>query len=77
MLPITGCAVVVLINPSGPVHTVFTVTETFTAELNTTVQVRVTVDPTAIVLLLMVTVGVGTILYIEEYMTTCSVHVNH
>ena len=48
MLPITGCAVLVVINPAGPVHTVVTVTgrSTSTAELNTTVQImiRVTVD---------------------------------
>ena len=31
---------------SGPVHTVFTVTGTSTAGLNSTVQVRVTSDPT-------------------------------
>ena len=60
MLPITGCAVTVVINPAGPVHTVFTVTGTSTAGSNSTVQVRVTLDPTAMVLLLMVTVGVGT-----------------
>ena len=35
----------VVINPSGPVHTVFTVTGTFTEGLNSTVQVRVTLDP--------------------------------
>ena len=42
MLPITGCAVVVFINPAGPVHTVVTVTGTSTAGLNITMQVRVT-----------------------------------
>ena len=31
--------------PSGPVHSVFTVTGTSTAELNSTVQVRVTLEP--------------------------------
>ena len=56
----TGCAVVVFLNPAGPVHTVFTVTGTSTAGLNTTVQVRVTADPMTMVLLLMVTFGVGT-----------------
>ena len=46
MLPITDCAVAVVINPAGPVHTVVTVTETSTAGLNITVQVRVTADST-------------------------------
>ena len=46
VLPITGCAVLVVINPFGPVHTVLTVTRTSTAGLNSTVQVRVTSDPT-------------------------------
>ena len=46
---------VVVINPAGPVHTVFTVTGTSTAGLNITVQVRVTADPTAMVLLVIVT----------------------
>ena len=32
----------------GPANIVFTVTETSTDELNTTVQVRVTVDPTGL-----------------------------
>ena len=42
-----GCAVLLLIDisPFGPVHTVFTTTETSTAGLNTTMQVRVTLDP--------------------------------
>ena len=35
----------VVINPAGPVHTVFTVTGISTAGLNSTVQVRVTADP--------------------------------
>ena len=50
--------------PRGPVHTVFTVTETSTVELNSTVQVRVTVDPivtgfvgTVVILIL----GTGTV----------------
>ena len=34
------------VTPAGPVHSVFTVTRTFTTGLNSTVQVRVTVDPT-------------------------------
>ena len=44
MLPVTGRAVLLTRNPAGPVHTVFTVTGTSTAGLNSTVQVRVT-DP--------------------------------
>ena len=36
----------VVINPAGPVHIVFTVTGTSTDGLNSTVQVRVTSDPT-------------------------------
>ena len=73
MLPITGCAVVVVINPAGPVHTVVTVTGTSTVGLNSTLQVRVTADPTAMVPLVMVTVGVGTR---GEEEIICSVHVN-
>ena len=47
VLPITGCAVlVVILNPAGPVHTVVTVTGMSTAGFNSTVQVRVTADPT-------------------------------
>ena len=46
MLPITGCAVVVFINPAGPVHTVVTVTGTSTAGSKSTVQVRVTSEGT-------------------------------
>ena len=60
VLPITGCAVVVVINPTGPVHTVFTVTGTPTAGLNSRVHVRVTADPTAMVLMVIVTAGGGT-----------------
>ena len=45
MLPITGCAVLVVMNPAGVVNAVFTVTVTSTAGLNSTVQVRVTADP--------------------------------
>ena len=46
VFPIASCAVLVVLNPSGPVHTVFTVTGTSTAGLNSTVQFRVTLDPT-------------------------------
>ena len=35
----------VIVTLSGPLHTVNTVTGTSTAELNSTVQVRVTTDP--------------------------------
>lgn len=45
MLPITGCAVLVVVKSAGPLHTVFTVTGISTAGLNSTVQVRVTADP--------------------------------
>ena len=45
MLPITGCAVLVCMNPSTAVNSVLTVTETSTAGLNSTAQVRVTLDP--------------------------------
>ena len=63
MLPITGCAMLVVINPAGPVHTVFTVTGTSTDGLNSTVQVRMTELPTVMMpdgLLVILTVGVGT-----------------
>ena len=63
MLPITGCAVLVVINPAGPVHTVFTVTGISTDGLNSTVQVRVTEPPTTMVpawLLVILTAGDGT-----------------
>ena len=45
MLPTTGCAVLIIINPSGPLHSVVTVTGISTDGLNTTVQVRIMVDP--------------------------------
>ena len=47
MLPITGCAILEVIYPAGPVHTVFTVAETSTNGLimNSTVQMRVILDP--------------------------------
>ena len=45
MLPITGCAVLGIVNPSSVVHSVLTVTGTSTAGLNSTAQVRVTSDP--------------------------------
>ena len=48
---------------SGPVHTVFTVTGTFTDGLNSTMHVRLTEFPLVIIpggLLVTVTVGVGT-----------------
>ena len=45
MLPITGCAVLVRMNPSSVVNTVFTVTGISTAGLNSTAQVRVIADP--------------------------------
>ena len=55
----------VVINPAGPVHTVFTVTGRSTAGLKSTVQVRVTVDPTGRIgltgtLVIFTEVGAGT-----------------
>ena len=55
----------VVINPFGPVHTVFRVTGTSTAGLNSTVQVKVTADPTgrtglAVSLVTVTDVGDGT-----------------
>ena len=41
MLPLLGRAVLIALNPAGPVHNVFTVTGTSTAELNSTVQIKV------------------------------------
>ena len=56
-----------VLNPAGPVHTVFTVTGISTAGLNLTVQVRVILDPIGQIGLgmLLITVtedGAGTIL---------------
>ena len=53
------------VTPFGPVHTVFTVTGTSTVELNSTVQVRVTSDPTGRIgltrsLEMATTIGLGT-----------------
>ena len=45
-LPVTGCAVLLIINPTGPVHSVVTVTGTSTNGLSSTVQIRVMEDPT-------------------------------
>lgn len=45
MLPVTDCAVLVIINPAGPVHSVATFTSTFKSGFNFTVQVRLIVDP--------------------------------
>ena len=65
VLPITGSAMTVVINPAGPVHTVVTVTGTSTAGLNITLQVRITSEETGQIglagLLVMLTeVGAGT-----------------
>ena len=46
VFPTTGCAVLVALKPSGPLHTVFTVTGTSTNGLNSTVQVKKMEDPT-------------------------------
>ena len=60
----SGCAELVVVNPSGPVHTVFTVTGTSTAGLNSTVHVKVTSDPTGrmglVLLLVTITDKAGT-----------------
>ena len=45
MLPITGCAVLVVTIPSELVNIVFPVTGIYTAGLNSAAQVRVTLDP--------------------------------
>ena len=54
----------VIVVKAGPVHTVFTITGTFTAGLNSTVQVRLGEDPAIIVSTDRVTiteVGAGTV----------------
>ena len=62
VFPETGCAILAVKYPSGPVHTVFTVTGTSTDGLNSTVQARVTELPAVMTdgLLMMLTVGAGT-----------------
>ena len=45
LYPIPDRAMSVIIRSSGPVHVVFTFTGTSTAGLNSTMQVRVTSDP--------------------------------
>ena len=59
------------VTPSGPLHTVFTVTGTSTVGLNTTVQVRVTVDPIGRMGLemLLVTIMVGGTIKIQSPFT--------
>ena len=42
----TGCVVLVVINPAGPVHSVTTVTGISTTGHNSTAQVTLTADPT-------------------------------
>ena len=53
-----------VMNPSGPVHTVLTVTGTSTAGLNSTVHVRTVKDPTIMELskslITLTTLGSGT-----------------
>ena len=51
------------VTPVGPVHTMFTVTGTSTAGLNSTVQVRVMLEPMTFVVLLdeILIDGAGTI----------------
>ena len=60
-------ALLVVINPSGPVHSVFTVTGTSTALLNSTVQVRITLVPIGQIgltglLLTFTEIGTGTVI---------------
>ena len=50
MLPIIDCAVLVVINPAGPVHSVIIVTGIFTTGLSSTVQVIVITDPTGLII---------------------------
>ena len=45
VLPIIGCALLVIINPAGPIHSVITFSVTSTAGFSCTVHVRVMVDP--------------------------------
>lgn len=56
-----GCIVLILINPLGPVHVVFTVTETSTTGLTFIVQVSIMLDPTDLIGLdsLLVTVTIA------------------
>ena len=53
-----------VMNPSGPVHTVLTVTETSTAGLNSTAHIRTLEDPTIMELskslMTLTTLGSGT-----------------
>ena len=62
------------VTPAGPVHTVFTFTETSTAGLNSTVQVRAMVDPTGRTGLevLLVTITVGGTMEIQSPLTLIS-----
>ena len=66
LLPGTDCVLLDSLKPAGPDHTVLTVNGTSTAALNSTLQVRVTSDPTGRMglteLLVTVTdVGAGTV----------------
>ena len=45
LLIITGCAMLWVVNPSGVVNAVFTVTGTSTAGFTSATQVKVTLDP--------------------------------
>ena len=49
MLSPSGCAMLVIMNPAGPVHSVVTVTGISTTEPSSTVQVTVTADPTGLI----------------------------
>ena len=43
MPPFTGCEVFLVLNPTGPVNTMFTFIGTFTSELNSTCTMQVSV----------------------------------
>ena len=67
LVPITGCAVLVRMNPSGVFNAVLTVTGISTTGLNSTAQVRVTSAPKGVMGLGMLDsiteVGAGTANY--------------
>ena len=44
MSPITGCEVLIVLNPAGPVNSVFTLTGIFASELNSTCTIQIS-DP--------------------------------
>jgi hypothetical protein len=48
VLSIVGGAILVVVNPAGPVHKMDTTTGTFTAGINSTLQVKFCEDPATI-----------------------------